>query len=430
MCEEITRRTRAALIGLGLVLCLTGCTGERSKPGGPEGPVVLPAMSVLDDPVIGVTNPIPSPDLQYPGHTEYTIPIPHSVYDALSEIDDIALGLSYRADAVYSSIELFDYELNQWRGIAWWSRDSICLNLWAGPHGYLSTHSDDPDASFLGEDRVLKVRGVIGHPIVRLYDYHPAYAPVQLAPLLIIDRPGFRWRAWPIATGLAVVDDEIWAIVSVPPNCAGGGQVGNDWLFIVDSTGAIVNRTDLGPQRIVAISAHEGAVWALLNHGRTLATLQHDGLMTERFELPMNEGRSDWSYGALVSAMGRLFVADPLNHKLLGVLTEESLDSGRAVIDWRFSFPASLWGEQGFAWDGGYFYGLHGPHLNQYNLSYQRTGYWRLSVGHANETGAHVPPTGEIAWDGEAFWLLHYGSNHHAIAGLMLSRFKLPEDAR
>jgi hypothetical protein len=411
------------------ILSITGCVSDRSTPAGPEGSTGLPAMSVLDDPVLGLTDWVRTPDSLNLDARDHAIPIPFSVYSSIAHVDDIALGLSGPVDTVPGALELFDYELGAWRAIEFWSRDSVCPVRWSGPHNLLSAHSDDPDASFLGPDRVLRIRGDAQSPIVQLYDYHPEYTPVRVAPMLMVEVSRVRYPIWPTAQGLAVVGGELWAILAGSSDCIGTRGL-DDWLVVIDTTGTIIGRTNLGSRQIEAITLHDGEVWILMNQGRTLAILGRDGTITEKFSLPPNEGSARWSYNALVSAMGRLFVADPISLTLLGVLTDESGDSGVAVIDWRFSFRAPLWWRLGIAWDGAYFYTLNGPRLTQYNLSQQITGYWHLPVGRANDSEGSTGSTNDFVWDGKSFWLLHYGPHRLASTGLMLSRFKLPEGAR
>jgi len=425
---------------LGFLLSLTGCTGERSKPGGPGGDAALPAMSVLDDPVIGYTGWITSPDSLSPGLTEYSIPIPDSVYSALTDIDDILLDLSYRADTGFPVIELFDHEQDRWREIPLWTDLPVCDIDWmeplhylvrSGPHQYLSEHSDNPVEVFLGKDRSLKVRGDISAARIRLYDFRSDYVPVRLASQIAFSEPSQRTGWPPIARAVTIVENEVWAVLTYPPICGDREPFGPvNELVIIDVTGTVVERTLLDHRWITSMAYHNEEVWAILNSGFTLGTVERDGRVTELFDLPPWDG---WRlyYRSMVSAMGRLFVTNSVATILLGILTDESLAADSIVVDWPLSLGDRQSTRIGLAWDGAYFYRLYGRHLRRYNLSREMTGEWILKVGAVSETAVPAPPsTGGIVWDGEAFWLLHYGPRRHTPTGVMLSRFKLPEDAR
>ena len=71
-----------------------------------------------------------------------------------------------------------------------------------------------------------------------------------------------------------------------------------------------------------------------------------------------------------------------------------------------------------------------GSELSRYDISGEMTERWRLAVGEINESVGLARTTGGLVWDGEAFWLLHYGPRVNTPNGVMLSRFTIPEDAQ
>jgi len=413
---------------LGFLLSLSACTGERSKPGGPEAQVRLAALDIAENPVLAITGMIAPTDTIPGDTTEYRFQISDSMRTKVFGIDDILITHAWYG------FQIYDYDFGEWRTLDSYDRDGVReSSLLTLPYfqTFLKKYSDDLEKSFLGDAGLLRIRSRGTDFFCRLVTYHPHYEPILL--------PDLR-DAIPMT--LAVVGSQIWAVVAFP-----AGESWAQWeqsVLVVDFDGTIVDSFVLaefseGDPMIYSLAEGNGEVWVLTrtqdgfphpSRGLyTFNTVADDHSLVPRFVMPRRLENLHRVTSSIVWAMGRLFVS--AHAKLLGILTGPSVESGEAVVDWPLSLGPDFRGARGITWDGGYFHLRNGSHLGTFNLSRTQVASYKLSVdGVLNQFGRGGRGLGAVAWDGEALWMLHYGPQSLSGPSLMLSRFKLPEDAR
>ncbi|HUU46643.1 MAG TPA: hypothetical protein VM118_13005 [Acidobacteriota bacterium] len=394
-----------------LALSLTACVDQRATgPGEAPEPTTLAAMDIKHSPLAAISDTlwgVPVADSDF--KTEYMIELTDSAAERFGgRIDDVIIRYQYETCSL--EVRIFDHTQRDWLTL---ERFPGWYNMWGcvppGREGRwtLSQFVPQPQQRFFDELRILRLAGNgYATPMARLVRYRLDYEPIVLSD-----------SYFSVVRGITATDEGV-ALSLIKIHLTDGETSSEPSIQWYDPVGNLLMSV---PGYFQSMVWAEGRLWVIDHHRTVVGTVDSTGAFQEQFTLPevkiypgFNRFCMEMTYG-----MDRLWFLLEGDSNLHGALLGPSVDSGFAVVDWKFPLRTAAAGAQGIAWDGTYFNVLADYpdwRVHKVNLSSELVASYQL----------HVRPHGPIASDGEALWIPHTGSPEMGEHVTYLSRFRLP----
>lgn len=404
-------RSRVALIlSLAIWVSLAGCSSER--PTRPRNDARVPTANLSDHLMLKQSEVISGQAGVFNDTAGLYIPLPKLVLDQFGSQFEIHLS-HYHNGGYRGYLEFGVYlpESGDWLTLddPGDYRGGILGQGLYGDYRFLSVWGTQSMAEVIDTRGRLKVRGTFEYVDVRLAVVEPSYAAE-----LLDAKTNFGDITW---------SDGSLILKLVTRHTEGRIE----WR---DASGAINH------------SANSGGYWhQIMRSGPVIWTLsRNDGLtLLSDIGTPLGHARLQWPDGGGVDwdvpvlADGQIWLTGAFGQSpnlewagLIGFDPWKSIDSGYTVYSGRREWPRRLMSPGDIEWGSGIFHVLE-----------KTDGYYGLSgfdtpKGHIFTVSSEgeildsllVPVNArDIAWDGEAYWMVHYGPPELPSTDLLLSRF-------
>jgi hypothetical protein len=355
-------------------------------------------MSISDDPVIAMSDEI----VASPGDEAGTwiLDLGSDSLVTYGYADDLQLMIGHPYCRAVVDADVFDHSVGQWRQIESkdWPAAFLCNGWWGvpTPRLLLSMLGHRPITPFLDKEGVLRfrgseIRGIRARAVRYREDHQPVFASDRV------------WeRPQSLACGLGRIlrvcwypnDDRTDIGDSVFVFSLDGRRIGGYWLPDIFTLGMACD--DQGLTWLYGLGDADGFT-ALDSVGQQVAFFPFPGRLAEH----------------MAFANGLLWVVNKAHGEVLGIDPELSVESGEAAIVKRFMvFWDHTFGMT--ARDTTLLVSVNNS-IIEYSLRGDSLTSWPYSVTRSED----------IAWDGEALWMLHYGSPAAPTDATLLSRFRL-----
>ncbi len=394
-----------------IALALLGCATERPTRGQSDGG--FPTLSLSDNIVIDDLGIFDSLAYVDSINGEFGVQLPVAEFGNAEELLELQLVYDGPRQCHRAQVFVFDNFNRTWIG-AENQRGGVCIGWPTPDHNVISLlpHAQGLKGPFVDSMGVLRLKGDLSNPSVRVLEVHPNYHPLRVSLTAYVAEAlwiGEELLVWTKQRGLTE-----WTV---------------DSLIVFDRDGVRRTGMELHIEGVsengidgIAWSGHELWVAADRRYIVLDATMQPTG----EFYHPQNPPNQLLkSLYAIAWIDGRIWIREermdreydpnevPRGTPYLTVVDPwASVDSGYSVIERSFAIDESLAGMGEVCYDGKFVNALALHGLVRMNLDGDILDTLPLPVW----------PT-SVTWDGEAFWMTHGGPWDYITEHRMISRF-------
>jgi hypothetical protein len=386
-------RLFAALLTVFVALAPSiGCEKESLRPGLRDD---LPNGSFIDEPIV-LERSEPATLSRIEGD-DYVIDMSGVPLIANGAYNDILISYS-TITSCDEDVYILNAETREWEqiGYAIEPGSGIGCRQMAAEHFHLLSSKGISPKHCLDADNEIRLRGYVlaytnqPNPKAEALRVNPDYLSVPLP-------ARYFWRF----DGLAYEDGSLWT--------------STDWfdkIYELAPSGEIL-REFSPPSEDAYGMASDGANLWLADRGGAVFKITRDGEVLCSFNVPVQSATGlAWGNGKLwLGDYGR--VTPHRDSKIYGIAAEASCNSGAAIFTDELEIPGGR--AIGLAWDGSHI-------LVASDSLYKVAESGAVAAAYAFPVNSVT----DIAWDGEAVWILNTGPSDLRVMGPVATRFRLP----
>lgn len=359
------------------------CMDDSSSPYNPQ-------TTYIDDPIVLEISTFLSAGVNWQGD---------SVFDfsgtMLVQTDDYNdFELTYwTSSSCDEDVWVYNSRKQKWDQIGFSPGPGImCLTV-ITEQGHLFSARGLQARDYLDKDLEMRVKGSVSRPKVRALKINPDYF---IVPIMLGNVYSFN--------GLAYDGESLWVCSNF-----------SDRIYNLALKGRILKEFEAPSEYPFGLAFDGQNLW-LADGSDRIFKMDQEGDVLCQFTVPtICPYGLTWERNRLwLSEHGCLFF-----HRLFGIDPLASCLSGFAVITDTFDTPEE--GSKGLAWEGEYLFGvIKNPYSEAHKLYKIKTSG---EVIQSYDIPVKFPE--DIAWDGEAVWMLNYGPRDLINHDPVITRFKL-----